>query len=377
MKNSRLRALVVKEFKQTLRDKITLAILLVMPIVELFIIGFAVNMDIKHVWTAVFDQSRSQESREMIRSFTSSNYFDIKLYANSVNEVNEAVQAGYAKIGLVIPSDYASKIHGGRNTKLQVIVDATDSLSANSAMAAAQTLGILKSNELLRKQAMRHGISLSGQLVEMRTKLWYNPDFVTSWYMIPGIMGLLLSISLITLMGMAIVREAEQGTLEQLLVTPMQAWELLLSKICPYIIIGYLQIVLSLVIGMVFFDMPFVGSMPLFMLLTFFYVVSDLAFGIMISTFSDNQLQALQLSTFIILPSVMLSGFIFPIESMPKFFQFLSWTFPVTFYNDLARQIILKGGGMEYVWDDVVALCIFIAVVFTSSVVKFKKKFVP
>ena len=211
----------------------------------------------------------------------------------------------------------------------------------------------------------------------MRTKLWYNPDFVTSWYMIPGIMGLLLSISLITLMGMAIVREAEQGTLEQLLVTPMQAWELLLSKICPYIIIGYLQIVLSLVIGMIFFDMPFVGSMPLFMLLTFFYVVSDLAFGIMISTFSDNQLQALQLSTFIILPSVMLSGFIFPIESMPKFFQFLSWTFPVTFYNDLARQIILKGGGMEYVWDDVVALCIFIAVVFTSSVVKFKKKFVP
>lgn len=377
MKNSRLRALVVKEFKQTLRDKITLAILLVMPIVELFIIGFAVNMDIKHVWTAVFDQSRSQDSREMIRSFTSSNYFDIKLYANSVNEVNEAVQAGYAKIGLIIPSDYASKIHGGRNTKLQVIVDATDSLSANSAMAAAQTLGILKSNELLRKQAMRHGINLSGQLVEMRTKLWYNPDFVTSWYMIPGIMGLLLSISLITLMGMAIVREAEQGTLEQLLVTPMQAWELLLSKICPYIIIGYLQIVLSLVIGMIFFDMPFVGSMPLFMLLTFFYVVSDLAFGIMISTFSDNQLQALQLSTFIILPSVMLSGFIFPIESMPKFFQFLSWTFPVTFYNDLARQIILKGGGMEYVWDDVVALCIFIAVVFTSSVVKFKKKFVP
>lgn len=377
MKNSRLRALVVKEFKQTLRDKITLAILLVMPIVELFIIGFAVNMDIKHVWTAVFDQSRSQDSREMIRSFTSSNYFDIKLYANSVNEVNEAVQAGYAKIGLIIPSDYASKIHGGRNTKLQVIVDATDSLSANSAMAAAQTLGILKSNELLRQQAMRHGINLSGQLVEMRTKLWYNPDFVTSWYMIPGIMGLLLSISLITLMGMAIVREAEQGTLEQLLVTPMQAWELLLSKICPYIIIGYLQIVLSLAIGMIFFDMPFVGSMPLFMLLTFFYVVSDLAFGIMISTFSDNQLQALQLSTFIILPSVMLSGFIFPIESMPKFFQFLSWTFPVTFYNDLARQIILKGGGMEYVWDDVVALCIFIAVVFTSSVVKFKKKFVP
>ena len=377
MKNSRLRALVVKEFKQTLRDKITLAILLVMPIVELFIIGFAVNMDIKHVWTAVFDQSRSQDSREMIRSFTSSNYFDIKLYANSVNEVNEAVQAGYAKIGLIIPSDYASKIHGGRNTKLQVIVDATDSLSANSAMAAAQTLGILKSNELLRQQAMRHGINLSGQLVEMRTKLWYNPDFVTSWYMIPGIMGLLLSISLITLMGMAIVREAEQGTLEQLLVTPMQAWELLLSKICPYIIIGYLQIVLSLVIGMIFFDMPFVGSMPLFMLLTFFYVVSDIAFGIMISTLSDNQLQALQLSTFIILPSVMLSGFIFPIESMPKFFQFLSWTFPVTFYNDLARQIILKGGGMEYVWDDVVALCIFIAVVFTSSVVKFKKKFVP
>ncbi len=377
MINSRFKALVIKEFKQVSRDKITIAILLVMPIIQLLILGFAVNTDIKHVWTSVFDQSHSQESRELVRSFTSSNYFDIKNYASSMKEVNEDIQAGVAKIGLIIPSDYASKIRGGRNTELQVLVDSTDNLSASSAMSAATTLGLLKSSEVMQTQAMRAGIRLPEKTVDMRIKVWYNPDFITSWYIIPGIMGLLLSVSLITLMGMAIVREAEQGTLEQLLVTPMQAWELLLSKICPYICIGYLQVLISLAIGMIIFDMPFVGSMSLFMLLTFFYVVADLAFGIMISTFSDNQLQALELSTFIILPSVLLSGFIFPIESMPRIFQFISYTFPITFYNDLSRQIILKGGGFEYVWWDVLALCIFIAVVFTLSVVKFKKKFVP
>jgi ABC-2 type transport system permease protein len=313
----------------------------------------------------------------MIRGFTSSNYFDIKRYANDIHGVNEAIESGKAKIGIVIPSDYAKLIHSGRQAEIQVVVDATDSLSASSAVAAAQTLGLLKSNEVMTQKFMRMGFKIPPQSVDMRIKLWYNPDFITSWYLVPGIMGLLLCISLITLMAMAIVRESEQGTLEQLLVTPMHAWELLFSKILPYIVIGYLQIIISLLIGMYIFKMPFLGSKFLFFLLTFYYVVANLSFGIMISTFSQNQLQALQLSVFILLPTVMLSGFIFPIEAMPAGFRYVGYCFPATFFIDMARQIILKGGGFEYVWKDVAALCVFIAVVFSASVVMFKKKFVP
>ena len=176
---------------------------------------------------------------------------------------------------------------------------------------------------------------------------------------------------------MAIVRESEQGTLEQLLVTPMKIWELLTAKIIPYIIVGYVQIFISIVIGIFVFNMPFLGSMTLFYALTFFYVVASLSLGIMISCFAQNQTQALQMSVFIILPSVLLSGFVFPLESMPAGFRYLGECFPITYYINISRQIILKGGGLEYVWRDTLALAAYIAVMFTASVVMFKRRFVP
>jgi len=377
MEFGRLRALVTKEFIQVLRDRLTLAMLIFMPVGQLLIFGFAINTDVKHLQTAVLDQSRTQESRQMIQSFTSSNYFDIKLYAGNIIQVNRAVESGNAKVALVIPPDYARRLKTGRQTNIQVIVDATDNMSASSAMAAAQTLGMLKSQEILGERFRRLGFEIPPQAVDMRIRPWYNPDFVTSWYLVPGIMGLLLTITLITMMAMAIVRESEQGTLEQLLVTPMQTWELLLSKILPYIVVGYIQIIVSVAVGMWVFKMPFLGSKLLFFVLTFFYVVANLALGIMISTFSQNQMQALQFSVFLILPSVLLSGFVFPTEAMPLGFRYLGECVPITYYIRLSRQIILKGGGFEYVWKDTLALCIYIAVMLSSSIVMFKKRFVP
>ncbi|HPX03550.1 MAG TPA: ABC transporter permease [Synergistaceae bacterium] len=373
----RLRALIVKEFIQVLRDRLTLAMLIFMPVAQLLIFGFAINTDVKHLNTAIFDQSKSQESREIIQSFTASNYFDIKLYANSIKEVNRAVGSGAAKVGLIIPPDYAQRIKGGRVASIQLIIDATDNMSASSAMAAAQTIGMLKSQEILSDKFRRMGFEMPPQTVDIRIRPWYNPDFITSWYLVPGIMGLLLTITLITMMAMAIVRESEQGTLEQLLVTPMHTWELLLSKILPYIIVGYIQIIVSITVGMGVFKMPFLGSKTLFFVLTFFYVVANLSLGIMISTFVQNQMQALQLSIFLILPSVLLSGFVFPTEAMPGIFRYLGECLPITYYIRLSRQIILKGGGFELVWKDTLALCAYIAVMFSSSIVMFKKRFVP
>ncbi len=373
----RMHALIVKEFIQLMRDRITLAIVVFMPLAQLLIFGFAINTDIKHLPTVIFDQSRTQESRAMVNSLTSSNYFDVVRYAGSVKEVDETVESGRAKVGIVFPPDYASRIKGGRQTSVQVIIDATDNLSASSALAAAQTVGMLKSQEILAEKFSRLGVKIPQQAVDMRIRLWYNPDFITSWYIVPGIMGMLLTITLISMMSMAIVRESEQGTLEQLLVTPMKIWELLFSKIIPYIVVGYVQVFISIVVGIFVFNMPFLGSITLFYFLTFFYVAASLSLGIMISCFAQNQTQALQMSVFIILPSVLLSGFVFPLESMPLGFRYLGECLPITYYISLSRQIILKGGGLEYVWQDTLALIAYIAVMFTASILMFKKRFVP
>lgn len=373
----RMHALIVKEFIQLMRDRITLAIVVFMPLAQLLIFGFAINTDIKHLPTVIFDQSRTQESRSMINSLTSSNYFDVARYAGSVKEIDETVESGRAKVGIVFPPDYASRIKGGRQTSVQVIIDATDNLSASSALAAAQTIGMLKSQEILAEKFSRLGVKVPGQTIDMRIRLWYNPDFITSWYIVPGIMGLLLTITLISMMSMAIVRESEQGTLEQLLVTPMKIWELLFSKIIPYIVVGYVQVFISIIVGIFVFNMPFLGSITLFYFLTFFYVVASLSLGIMISCFAQNQTQALQMSVFIILPSVLLSGFVFPLESMPLGFRYLGECLPITYYISLSRQIILKGGGLAYVWRDTLALIAYIAVMFTASILMFKRRFVP
>ncbi len=373
----RMHALIVKEFIQLMRDRITLAMVVFMPLAQLLIFGFAINTDIKHLPTVIFDQSRTHESRAMVNSLTSSNYFDVVRYAGSVKEVDETVESGRAKVGIVFPPDYASRIKGGRQTSVQVIIDAPDNLSASSALAAAQTVGMLKSQEILAEKFSRLGVKIPGQAVDMRIRLWYNPDFITSWYIVPGIMGMLLTITLISMMSMAIVRESEQGTLEQLLVTPMKIWELLFSKIIPYIVVGYVQVFISIVVGIFVFNMPFLGSITLFYFLTFFYVVASLSLGIMISCFAQNQTQALQMSVFIILPSVLLSGFVFPLESMPLGFRYLGECLPITYYISLSRQIILKGGGLEYVWQDTLALIAYIAVMFTASILMFKKRFVP
>ncbi len=373
----RMHALIVKEFIQLMRDRITLAMVVFMPLAQLLIFGFAINTDIKHLPTVIFDQSRTQESRSMVNSLTSSNYFDVVRYAGSIKEVDETVESGRAKVGIVFPPDYASRIKGGRQTSVQVIIDATDNLSASSALAAAQTVGMLKSQEILAEKFSRLGVKIPGQAVDMRIRLWYNPDFITSWYIVPGIMGMLLTITLISMMSMAIVRESEQGTLEQLLVTPMKIWELLFSKIIPYIVVGYVQVFISIVVGIFVFNMPFLGSITLFYFLTFFYVVASLSLGIMISCFAQNQTQALQMSVFIILPSVLLSGFVFPLESMPPGFRYLGECLPITYYISLSRQIILKGGGLKYVWQDTLALIAYITVMFTASILMFKKRFVP
>jgi len=370
----RLKALLVKEFLQMKRDKAVIAMMLFLPVVQLLLFGFAINTDVKHLPTIVYDQCLQQDSRDLLDSFTASGYFDIKDIADNFKEVNEAVDAGREKVGIIIPPDFASNIKHGRSAAVQVIVDASDSMTASSAINAAQIIGQLKSQELMEKKYRQ----LTGEKYitpyDIRIRPWYNSDFVTAYYMVPGILGIVLTMTMVMITSMAIVRERETGTLEQLLVTPMKSYELMLGKIIPYIFVGYIQAAVALSAGILVFDLPVRGSLSLLFLLTTPFIVASLALGILISTIAKTQMQAMQMSFFVLLPSVLLSGFMFPREAMPTLFYYLGDILPATFYMEIMRGIILKGIGIQYLWTQAAALGVFIIGVFTISLVKFSKK---
>jgi ABC-2 type transport system permease protein len=373
----RLRALIVKEFIQVFRDRVTLALIVGIPIMQLLIFGFAINTDVKHLRTAVLDQARTQESRELLEQFTGSMYFDIVYVAGSFKELNEAVGRGQVKVGIAIPPDFSGRTSSGRTASVQVIVDATDSMSASSAISAATMIGMLSSQRIMTAELSRSGTRPQERAVDIRVRPWYNPDFVTSWYMVPGIIGVLLTMTLTFMVGASIVRESEQGTLEQLLVTPMRSWEMLFSKVAPYVVMAYVQLIVSILFGIYVFKMPFRGSMTLFLGLTFFFILASLSVGIMVSTAAKNERQAIQLSILNILPSILLSGFMFPVEAMPGIFQNLSRIVPMTYYLRIARHIILKGSPFGYVWFDAFVLCIFVVILFSASLAMFHKRYAP
>jgi ABC-2 type transport system permease protein len=370
----RLRALLIKEFIQMRRDRLTFAMMIGLPIVQLLLFGFAINTDVKHLPTAVYDQSMQQDSRDFLAALTASEYFDITEVAKSHEEINAAVESGRTKVGVVIPPDFAENLKHGRSAAVQVIVDASDSMAASSAISAAQLVGQMKSQEIMLKRLQ----GVSGKKVEppfdVRIRPWYNPDFVTAFYMVPGILGVVLTMTMVMITSMAIVRERERGTLEQLIVTPMKTWELMLGKIIPYIFVGYVQATVALLVGIVVFDLPVRGSLGLLYLLTSWFIVASLALGVLISTVAKTQMQAMQMSFFVFLPSVMLSGFMFPREAMPQFFYWLGTLLPLTFFLQILRGIILKGVGITVLWTQIFALTVFITVVLTIAIKKFQKK---
>jgi len=370
----RLRALLMKEFIQMRRDRLTFAMMIGLPIVQLLVFGFAINTDVKHLPTAVYDQSMQQDSRDFLAALTASEYFDVTQVARSHEEVAAAVESGKTKVGVIIPPDFAENLKHGRSAAVQVIVDASDSMAASSAISAAQLVGQIKSQEIMIKRLQ----GVTGKKVDppfdVRIRPWYNPDFVTAFYMVPGILGIVLTMTMVMITSMAIVRERERGTLEQLIVTPMKTWELMLGKIIPYIVVGYVQATVALLVGIVVFDLPVRGSLGLLYLLTSWFIIASLALGVLISTLAKTQMQAMQMSFFIFLPSVLLSGFMFPRESMPLFFNWLGTLLPLTFYLQILRGIILKGVGISVLWTQILALTLFITVVLAIAIKKFQKK---
>ena len=371
MIRERLRSIFWKEFIQMRRDRATLGMMLGIPVIQLTLFGYAVNMDVRHLPAAVLDFSHTQESRELVQRFEATGNFRLTRTAGSYEDALRLVDRGSARAAIVIPEDYARRLKRGGPAQIQVLVDASDPTVSQNAIAAAQLVGQRKNLEIVG--------SLAGPLaratppLDVRVRPLYNPALKTAIFIVPGIIGVLLSNMLIVITAMAIVREREAGTLEQLIVTPLSRTEIMLGKIAPYIVVGYVQMTAVLVLGSLLFRVPIRGSLLTIYLVAFLFIVASLGLGLFVSTLARTGAQAIQSSFFFLLPNIMLSGFMFPREGMPAFAQALGWGIPLTYFLQILRGVILKGVGIEALWPQTLALVAFAILFFTFAVQRFHK----
>src|SRR5437762_3081336 len=355
--SSRLWGIIAKEFIQLWRDRLALTLALFVPVAMLFIFGWAINTDVKHVPTAVFDQSGGVEARTLLEAFTNSQYFDIVQQARSHRELTRLIDGGAAKVGIVIPPDFGRQLTR-QNVSVQVIVDASDPQVATSAMNAAAAIGAQRSLEILTQTVEGTVLRRGGAPVDVRVRAWYNPDLVSAIFIVPGLIGALLMQTTVSVMAITVVREREKGTLEALVVSPIRRWELLLGKIVPNLLVAYGQMTMALIVAHVVFDVPIRGSLPLLYGLSAIFMFGTLGIGIFVSAASRTVPQAMQLSFLTFLPSIYLSGLLFPIEGMPPGAQVLASAIPLTYYLRVVRGIVLKGIGLEYLWSQLLPLLV-------------------
>ena len=371
MNLERLGAMIRKEFVQMRRDPATLRIVLAVPVMQLLIFGFAIRTDVRHLPTVVFDQSRSQQSREFVQRLTATDNFTVRRDVHSYAEALEAVDAGQARAAVVVPPDYAHNLKRGRTAFVQVLVDASDPTASQNAIAAAQMVGQRLNATIVGQRFAGSGVSI--QPVDVRVRPLYNPALRSPVFVVPGIIGMILSNILILITALSIVRERETGTLEQLIVTPLAKWEIMLGKIVPYVALGYVQMTMVLILGHYVFQVPMRGPLLALYAASFLFIVANLGLGLFISTLGRNQAQVIQVAFLFMLPNVLLSGFMFPREAMPDAARWFGNLLPLTHYLQLIRGIVLKGNGLTQVWPQVLSLAGFATAFFLFSTRRFSK----
>lgn len=362
-----------KEFLHILRDPRTLFVMIILPVAQLLVFGYAVETEVRHLPTLVVDDDRSQASWRYLEKLFNTTYFDFHGYVASQEALIAAIDGGRAKVGIVIPPRFAAD-HTRGAAQVLVIIDGSDPGVARSALSAATTASQEHAVQLMSQAVSARGGGTLQPPIDLRTRLLYNPDMRSVNFMLPGILGLIMQTQALTLTAFAVVRERERGTIEQLLVTPIRPGELLLGKITPYIFLTLVNTVMVLVIGCFWFGVPFKGSLPLFFTLSMLFLFSSLGLGLLISTVATTQQQAQQLGALILLPSLLLSGYIFPRESMPPLIHDIGALIPLTYFIQIVRGIILKGVGLAYLRDHVLPLAIFSITVFGISAASFKRR---
>jgi len=372
------RTLVIawKELLQLRRDRLTLAMMIALPIVQLMLFGYAINTDVRHIPTVIYDQDHSAASRDLVRSMESTGFYDIVGNVAGYDQIEKSLRAGTARVALIVPPKFASDLTRGRPTHVQLVVDGSDPQVVASATNTAASLVAARASTLMVGKLAKGGVPLAALPIELEPNTWYNPDLRTAVYIVPGIVGVILTMTMVMLTAMALARERERGTLEQLIVSPVRKIELVVGKILPYIIIGYVQMALILGTGRLVFDVPIRGSVPLLFALSSMFIAANLAIGLFFSTLAKTQQQAMQMSFFFLLPNILLSGFMFPFEAMPRPAQILSQGLPLTHFLRVVRGIVLKGSTFsdlapELVWMAGIlgALVLFASVRFTKKLV--------
>ncbi len=363
-----------KELLQVRRDRLTLAMMVALPVMQLLLFGYAINTDIRHVPAVIFDQDHSSQSRDVERRLTATGFYDIVGHVESYDEIERALRQGVARVAVVIPPKVGRDMVRGKPRSLQLIVDGTDPQTVGSANDGG--LGVVQSmNAELEAQAnLRRGLRPPQALLSIEPVIWYNQDLRTAVFIVPGLAGVLLTLTMIMFTSMAIARERERGTLEQLIVSPVRSAELIIGKITPYVLFGYLQLVLILLAGRAVFGVRFVGQPWHLFVLASLFIAANLAIGLVFSTFAKTQQQAMQMSFFFLLPNILLSGFMFPWEGMPAPIQWVSQVLPLTHFLRIIRGIVLKGTPLGELGQDALwlagALCAFVLV----ATMRFGKK---
>jgi ABC-2 type transport system permease protein len=375
MRNTRLLSLIRKEFIQIRRDPRTLALTFLMPVLQLFLLGYAATNDVRNVPLAVFDQDKSQASRQLLDAYRAADYFQIAYDVNSADEIQQLIESNSARAGLIIPPGYSQKVAAGQTVQIAFIIDGSDPTVASTALAAANLIAQSKSIDLTVERLAAGGQARAfTAAIEARTQIWYNPDLVSAYYMIPALIGMILQVLAVMLTATAIVREREQGTIEQLIVTPIRSWELIVGKVTPYILIAFFDTVEILVAGVLLFDVPINGSLPLLLALSGLFILTTLGLGIFISTVSNTQQEAMLMTMFTMLPSIFLSGFFFPLAAMPQLLQWISYLVPLRYFLIIVRGIVLKGAGLEALSGEVVALVLFSILILAAASGRFRKR---
>ena len=357
-----------KEFIQMRRDRLTLGIMVGIPVIQLLMFGFAIQTDVRHIPTVVLDESRTPASRDIIQAFENTGSFRIVGHVDERRALDAAIARGDAQAGIVVPADYPRDLARGTTATVQVIVDASDPLSSTAALAAAAGVAQVRSLAILSAVAGRSQLPL-----EARIRPRYNPGLRSPNYIVPGLVGVILTITMVLVTAMAIVRERERGTLEQLIVTPITKTELMLGKIAPYIGVGMVQMTAVLVLGRFVFDVPLTGNVLLLYGIALVFVIASLSLGLFVSTLVRTQQQAMQASFFFVLPNILLSGFMFPRQAMPVVFQWLGALLPLTHFLKVLRGILLKGVGVTELWPEMLLLALFAVGLIALAVRRFQK----
>lgn len=373
-KADRVAAVIKKELRQIMRDKRSLGILFFIPLFMLVMFGFALNFDVKHTSLAVVDLDISRESRHLISEFSHSEYFTVKHFPSVVKELDHLLGSEKVRAAIVIPRGYAADLARGRSPTVQVILDGVNANAANTIQGYFNAFFLNYSYHLTVKVARRLGGAVINQPIDYRPRIWFNPELKSAKFLIPGLIGFILMVVGVISTSLSIVKEKEKGTMEQILVSPIKPLELIMGKTIPYIAISLLSTAIILVVGYVLFDVYVTGSLLLLFLTTFIFLLGALGMGLLISSISETQQLAFLVAVIsTILPSFLLSGFVFSIRNMPEAIQLITYAVPTRYYLVALRGIILKGAGFGAIWDQLLFLMGFATVMLLVSAIRIKR----